>query len=606
MTATTSPELSDTAPRLTYLPGLDGLRAVAIVAVMLYHGATQLLPGGFLGVDVFFTLSGYLITSLLLAEFATSRRISLGKFYRSRARRLGPALVVMLFVVATYATLFMHDAVASTWRDLPWALNGLSNWWFVLHQQDYFESIGRPLLLQHTWSLAVEAQFYLVWPLVLLLVLPAFGTRSVRRIASVCAVISAASMFWLGSHFELASSRSISHMYFGTDTHSMGLFLGAVLATIWRPAAARQATAGRRAWLDAIGIVALVALGLVLHTVDGSTGHFMRIGFPIAGLLAVLLIFLSTYPGLRVGMLLGLRPLRWIGERSYGMYLWHWPVFQATRPGIDVRLPELADLVLRFALTAAIAEISYRYVEMPVRRGALERLWSRMRAWSPLKFRSVTVCAACSVFAVALAEGVLATRAISANAASLQPLVVPVDAAPAFASGQRTRASRRRSVLRPVQVPAMLLGDSIMLGTSQWIAHDVNVVRVDAAVSRQATAMLERTEELAEAGKLEPTMILNLGNNGTVDEPTLRAILHLLRRCAHVVIINASVPRPWQDENDALMARVVPAYPNAVLADWHAVAAGHPDYFGADGVHPNVLGARAYAALVASTLESTR
>jgi hypothetical protein len=144
-----------------------------------------------------------------------------------------------------------------------------------------------------------------------------------------------------------------------------------------------------------------------------------------------------------------------------------------------------------------------------------------------------------------------------------------------------------------------------MLGVSQSIARQVNVIRVDAVVGRQATAVRDRVESLAEAGMLAPTMIVNLGNNGTVDEPTLRAILHMLRTCQRVLIINTRVPRPWQDDDNALMARVVPGYPNAVLADWHELSAGHPEYLGADGVHPNALGARAYANLVVSALDTT-
>jgi peptidoglycan/LPS O-acetylase OafA/YrhL len=604
MTPVATPKPTDTAPKLIHMPGLDGLRALAIAAVMLYHGGVQWLPGGFLGVDVFFVLSGFLITSLLIGEFSATAKIDLRAFYLARVRRLAPALVVMLFATATYATLFMSDAAASTWRDLPWALDGLSNWWFVFHQQDYFESIGRPMVLQHTWSLAVETQFYLVWPVALIFVLPAFGKRGVRAGASVCALASAAAMFWFGTYSDAASSRSVSHMYFGTDTHSMGLFLGAVLATIWQPAARLRATGATRGAFEVLTVLSVVGLAALLHTVDGSTGHLIGVGFPIVGLLTALLIFLATYPGLHVGMLLGIAPLRWIGERSYGMYLWHWPVFQATRPGIDVRLPEVADLALRFALTVAFAELSYRFVEMPVRRGALRRLWLRSRTWSPQRFRLATASIACAVLLVAVTEGLLAARAISANAALLQPLVVPVDAAPAGPPVVRSAHPNRRHALRPEQLPAILLGDSIMLGTSKWIAHYVNVVRVDAVVSRQESGVLDRTRQLAEAGKLEPTMILNLGNNGTVDERTLRTILHLLRGCAHVVVINASVPRPWQDPNDILMARVVPTYRNAVLADWRAVAAVHPNYLGADGVHPNALGARAYALLATSALDA--
>ena len=303
------------ARKLPHMPALDGVRALAIAAVLFYHGGIPLLPGGFLGVDVFFVLSGFLITSLLLNEYARTGAISLSGFYWNRARRLLPAFVTMLFVVATFASLFMQDSVASTWRDLPWALDGLSNWWLVLHQQSYFESIGRPLLFQHTWSLAVEAQFYALWPCVLLLVLPVFGKRAVGVIALVLGVASAAASLFLGAHLSLASSESVSHLYFGTDTRSMGLFLGAALAALWRPAAV-AASGGLRLTLNLAGLLPPVALIALFFFIDEKAGGAQWvIGFPICTILTALLVVAATVPGSVIGTLLSVRPMRWI---AYG------------------------------------------------------------------------------------------------------------------------------------------------------------------------------------------------------------------------------------------------------------------------------------------------
>ncbi len=605
--ASAAPDGVPSGARLSYLPALDGIRAIAIVAVLFYHGGVGPLSGGFLGVDVFFALSGYLITSLLIHQYAAGGRIDLRQFYHSRARRLLPALIVMLLVVATYSTLFMADSVASTWRDLPWVMNGLSNWWFVLNQQSYFESIGRPLLLQHTWSLAVEAQFYLIWPLVMIVALSLLGTRGVGRIAWICAAASCAVMLAFGVRLDAASA-SVSHLYYGTDTHSVGLFLGAALATAWRPAACASALAVPARWiLELLGVAVLVALALTFYAVNEATGRLYLVGFPIAGALTVVLIVVATHPALRLGRVLAWRPLRWIGERSYGMYLWHWPIFQATRPGVDVALSALPDFVLRVSITALVAEASYRFVEMPVRRGALGRLWSRVRAWSPAKFRWVSVSAAALVLCAACAEAVLANRAISVYAASLAPLAAPPgEQVHKLARHGRPGAKARSAAAHTAaKVPAMLVGDSVMLGVSSWIAHQVNVVRVDAVVGRQATTTLDVVRRLVRDGIAQPTMILDLGNNGTVDEPTLRAILSALKASQHVVVVNARVPRPWQDDNDALMRRVVPLYANAALADWYGASAHHLDYFAPDGVHPNVLGARAYTHAVVAALDAT-
>lgn len=597
-----------TVPKLSYLPGLDGVRAVAIIAVLLYHGGVTWLPGGFLGVDIFFVLSGYLITGLLLAELGEKKTIDFKKFYNGRARRLLPAFLLMVFVVVTYAALFMKDAVATTWRDLPWALFGSSNWFYVFHQQNYFEAMGRPLLLQHTWSLAVEVQFYLIWPLVLLFAVPRIGVLGVRWLAIACACLSFGIMYWLSTPFDTASSVSLSHTYFGTDSHSLGLFLGAALATFRLSPAPRneQIPKGLSA---VIAIVVLAYMVLILHTVNESTGTLYQVGFPLASGMAVLLIALGSHPGLTIGRYLGVLPLRWIGERSYGMYLWHWPIFQATRPGLDLSLTGFPALVFRLLLTVIIAELSYRFVEMPVRRGGLKRLWARARAWNPGTFRWAAAGAFGILIAVGAVEAKLAMGAIDANNASLLPLMTPVNLEPRIVTNahpNHRHRSKHAPMLTParvaLQTPAMLLGDSVLLGTSPYIAHRVNVFRVDAVVARQADATLTRVAQLAEAGKLPPTMILNLGNNGTVEESQLRGMLRLLRGCRNVVVINARVPRSWQDDNDALMARVVPKFSNAVLANWYAASAGRPDFFGPDGVHPSQAGARAYADVVASAV----
>jgi peptidoglycan/LPS O-acetylase OafA/YrhL len=594
---------------LAYMPGLDGIRAFAIGAVLLFHGGATWLPGGFLGVDVFFALSGFLITGILLKEFGKTGRLDVGRFYLSRIRRLAPAFFTMLFVTATYATLCVPDSVVSSWRDLPSAASGLSNWWFVFNQQDYFQAFGRPRLFEHTWSLAAETQFYAFWPLVLLAILPRFRVLGARWLALVCAAASAGVMLWLGRDLAAASSVSVSHMYFGTDTHSMALFLGAALATCWVPLAAAGRPKGVSLALDAAGLFALAGLGLLMHCMNRATGTLFPLGFPIAAALAVLLILPASSPGLLVSRVLTLAPLRWIGERSYGLYLWHWPIFQVTRPGLDVRLPVLADLALRVVLTVTIAEISYRFIEMPVRRGAIGRLWARTRTWSPLRLRAAAMGLIVAIALVAGTEAVLATRAIGADASARNALALgPAIStpAPSVRHGALTtwrRPDRGLGSGGVTSLPALLLGDSIMLGASPWIGRRLNVAESDAAVSRQAPAILERARELA-ASRVFPVVVLNLGNNGDFDEATLRGILSAFSTSTYVVMVNAKVPRPWQDGNDVMLARVVPQFPNAILADWRSASEDRPDLFGSDGVHPNGGGAELYASVIVRALET--
>ncbi|HET7270741.1 MAG TPA: acyltransferase, partial [Rubrobacter sp.] len=383
--------------RLSYRPGLDGLRALAVIAVLLYHADLAWIPGGFLGVEVFFVISGYLITALLLAEWRQRGSIDLKTFWMRRARRLLPALYVLLVATLAFAVVFLPGEVAGLRGDVLAAFGYVTNWYLIFGQESYFESVGRPSLLQHLWSLAVEEQFYLIWPPILALGLGLGATRLRRRrvltIALVGATVSAAVMAIL-----YVPGVDPSRIYYGTDTRATGLLFGAALAFFWspgeryRPAEARHhrlADRGRfrRRWgwtapllLDVLGVAALGALvWFCLHL--GEFQPFLyRGGFALVALTTAAAIMAVVHPYTSIGSrVLGSAPLRWVGVRSYGIYLWHWPVFMVTRPELDVPIEGWPLLALRLTVTVALAHLSYRYIETPVRRGALGRAWKTLR-----------------------------------------------------------------------------------------------------------------------------------------------------------------------------------------------------------------------------------
>ncbi len=369
------------ARSLPYLPGLDGLRALAVLAVLVYHANYSWLPGGFLGVDVFFVLSGYLITVLLLLEWGLHGRIDLRGFWLRRARRLLPALFFLLPGTLLLAGLFAPEALADLGDDIVAALAYSTNWWLIIEEQSYFEAMGRPSLLQHLWSLAVEEQFYLFWPLIFV-VLMRFVPRGLTLILVGGAVASTLLMAVL--HDPAADP---SRLYYGTDTRAAGLLLGAALASVWRPgvrgwpsAADTSSLASRRRWaplLDLAGLGALVGLGLAVYRLDEFHPLLYRGGFAYVAIVSAIAVAAVGHPRARIlPAVLGLRPLRWLGTRSYGIYLWHWPIFMVTRPHLDVPLDGIELFVLRLAATLTVAELSYRLVEMPVRQGALGRAWA--------------------------------------------------------------------------------------------------------------------------------------------------------------------------------------------------------------------------------------
>jgi peptidoglycan/LPS O-acetylase OafA/YrhL len=421
--------------RLSYRPGLDGLRALAVIAVLLYHADLAWIPGGFLGVEVFFVISGYLITALLLAEWRQRGSIDLKTFWMRRARRLLPALYVLLVATLAFAVVFLPGEVAGLRGDVLAAFGYVTNWYLIFGQESYFESVGRPSLLQHLWSLAVEEQFYLIWPPVLALVLGLGATRLRRRrvltIALSGAAVSAAAMALL-----YVPGVDPSRIYYGTDTRATGLLCGAVLAFLWspgeryRPAEARHhrlrpplSDRGRfrRRWgwtapllLDIVGFVALGALVWYCLHLGEFEPSLYRGGFGLVALTTAAAIMAVVHPHTLIGArLLGSAPLRWVGVRSYSIYLWHWPVFMVTRPELDVPLDGLPLLALRLAVTVALADLSYRFIETPIRRGALGHAWKTLReARGPLRWQLrlqwagvlLPILASCALLGVAVAQ----------------------------------------------------------------------------------------------------------------------------------------------------------------------------------------------------------
>lgn len=359
--------------RLPYLPGLDGVRALAVIAVLLYH-ADLPIAGGFLGVETFFVLSGFLITALLLAEWNQHNRIDLREFWLRRARRLLPALFVMLLGTLLIAAVLLRGERSELGTDMLAALGYVMNWRLIASGQTYFDPLVRPSLLQHLWSLAVEEQFYLLWPLIFFA-----GMRLLRKpgflaLTLVAAIGSVALMAWL-----YQPGGDPSRIYYGTDTRAGGVLLGAALALVSTPTSAPTERSHRLAWLlDGAGLLALAALIACFIWISERHSLLYRGGFALIDLLTVLVIAALTHPYARImPRLLGWMPLRWIGLRSYGLYLWHWPIFMVTRPLIDLPLDVLPALGLRLAIVIVLVELSYRYVEMPFRHDAASRVLSR-------------------------------------------------------------------------------------------------------------------------------------------------------------------------------------------------------------------------------------
>jgi peptidoglycan/LPS O-acetylase OafA/YrhL len=581
-----------------YLPALDGLRALAIVGVVVYHLNFSWLPGGYLGVDLFFAISGYVITWLLLDEIRATNAISLRAFFTARVRRLLPALLTLCVATAIFAGLWAKDSVRRLLVDTPFALLGISNWRLVANQQNYFEEIGRPPLLQHTWSLAVEAQFYAIWPLLILLVWKYLDSKRIRLLALAAAAASTAALLALGSNLAHASSTTVSHLYFGTDVHSVSLFLGAALAIAWVP---RNLTAeispSARNFVDFVGFSAFAGIIAMYFLATESNVALYRISFPLMGLFGAILIASLAHPASRLAPLFSTRVVRWIGMRSYGIYLWHWVIFQVTRPGVDVS-GSFANVAFRCGLVLIVAELSYRFIEMPVRQGRLREYFARQKS-TPLRKRVIATAGLASAIGAVLAVAItvdanaITTYTLSSpqSFATFAPLV-PVPAPTVSPAASAT----------PIEPTVWVVGDSVMLGVKHDLLSQFPVSTFDAKVGRQAGEVSKVLDENS-AAQLATNVVVDLGNNSPLDAGVVDQIFQTLSQHPLAVVVNARVPRPWQDDNNKLLAGLAAKYPQVHLADWYSTSKDHRDYFVSDGVHLTFKGITAYVDLIRQTYQ---
>jgi len=622
-----------------YLPGLDGLRAVAIIGVLLYHAGIDWMPGGFLGVDVFFVISGFLITSLILEEYDRSGRVNFTKFYLGRARRLLPAVAVLLIAVGLAVLIVYQDALSAFREDALATVFYVNNWWYIFVDQSYFESVGRPPLLKHLWSLSVEEQFYLIWPAFALLLMRSGGRPLVRRLALVLAIASTVWMAVLSIRNGYPVDADPSRAYFGTDSHSMGLLVGAGLATMWRPGRlSTQVPRGAQLIITGIGVTSLAAvIGFYLF-VGEFTPWLYRGGFLALAFFTTALIAAVTHPASFLGPALGTGVLRYIGRRSYGIYLWHWPIFMVTRPGIDVEWSEPVTFVVRIALTLVIAELSYRLVEMPIRRGVLGRAWSAVRSGGALGMRAIGTLIATGIVTVVGAAVAIALimnpgdgrDAIPPDVAEAMgiadggPLELAIDeessdaqddAAANATAGISTESGTDPGItnddstdsgepvlsdeeIRAANGPVSVIGDSVVLGARSAIKDAIPGARVDAKVSRMPGGFTGRVKKLDRRDKLANVVVVHPATNGVINAKIMRGILDPLTDYERVVIVNASVPRSWEKQNNKVIAKVTPDYPNVVVADWKSASDGRSEYFVSDGVHLTDSGAAAFAEVI--------
>jgi len=573
-----------------HISSIDGLRAIAVTAVVLYHLGISWIPGGFLGVDLFFVISGYVITRLILDSINQSSALDLRAFYAARIRRIYPGFLFMVISTIIFIGVWAPEAIKRFLSDLPYALSGTINWALVARNQDYFETIGRPPLLQHTWSLAVELQFYLIWPIILLTVLKYFGKKNVARIALIIAVISGTILFLVSLQLDQANSAKVSHIYFGTDTHSLGLFLGSALAVSWIPQnLSTNITRRAQDVIDGIGVVGLLGLISTFLFIDESNASLYQIAFPLAAIFGCLVIISLVHPASRFAPIISTPPFRWIGQRSYGIYIWHWVIFQVTRPSVDLSGETWALYLARVLLVLALADISLRWVEIPFRQGQVQTWFRGMKYRSSKERVRQQLSVLVSIIAV-----LAVTTSISVSAINKSNQISQV-------INEELTDQEESPVDLGSTTGLWVTGDSVILGIRSKLENKEHISLVNARVGRQAPELLA-VMQVDQSSVPSSPVIFNLGNNNALSEQTVVEIFEVIKNQPQIIVVNTAVPRPWRDSNNAIISKVASNYANVKLVDWYQISKDRPELFAPDGVHLSPMGSDVYVDLVLSVL----
>ncbi len=607
-----------------YMPALDGLRAFAVITVIIYHMNATVLPSGLLGVTVFFVLSGYLITGLLFKEWRETHKINLPQFWLRRVRRLIPAIVFMLVSVLALTAIFSPEMLTKLRNDLVAALLFVTNWWFIFQDQSYFEVMGAPSPVTHFWSLAIEEQFYIIWP-PLLLLLFSFKVRrkNLQRGILIASVISALAMALL--YNPLADP---SRVYYGTDTRAFSLLIGAWLAFEFPPerirGQGRRPLDGRaRTYVHWAGIAAFIGILLLMEFTNGYSPFLYRGGIYLLSVLTAVLIVSLVDETSIISKIFALKPFVWIGQRSYGIYLWHYPLLLLMNPrNFTGEIPWYIYLG-EMAVVFAVAAFSYHFIENPIRHGAIGRFILDVRSGKTSVSAFLTqhkIQVACSVVLVGVAViGSIVVPPTSNKAAELfeargETTPAPDAAVTTNEEGYRGLWATLYGVIPPEEMfdtslspeeraentDMLIIGDSVVEGIGLYGYFDSRFpnATINAVLGRQLYTGKELYAAEVEAGWNGPVVIFELGSNGVATKDQVEEMIASVPEGKTVFICNVRTPEALQDINNQLFQEAIESHDNVHLIDWYGASAGHDEYFDGDGTHLTPAGCDAYLNLI--------
>ncbi|MGM0156393.1 acyltransferase [Enterococcus sp. AZ191] len=600
-----------------YITGFDGIRSLAVVGVILYHLLPTSMKGGYLGVPIFFVVSGYLITDLLRQEWEQNGKINIWQFYVRRMKRLYPGLAFLLITASAYITLFQRGLLNNLRGVVVSSLLYVNNWWQINNGLSYFDRFANESPFTHIWSLAVEAQNYLIWPVIFVLLMVFVRKRKwIFYTVLGTSVLSAILMMIL-----YTPGGDPTRVYYGTDTRLFSIWMGSALAFVW-PSTRLKKNIPKQAKhiLNLAGLISLLALILFFFFLDDHYSFVYYGGMFLVSIFCVILVAVTAHPGASLDRWLTNPVFTWIGKRSYGIYLYQFPVMIFYEAKVsDIADHVLVHTVIEISLILIISELSYRYIERPLARFDYSRTLQVVKGWfkTPIISKQKPwLIPATLVVIVALVGFVTAPKdSVTADQKQLQAKIAESKklAEESQKDSEKNDGTVDQAILdkyeltveqgkKAQKLQLTAFGDSVMLDAATDLKEVYPHVVVDGDVGRQLYTSEPYIEELKKQNLLKDTVLIGLGTNGAFTEAQFDTIMSALGD-RKVYWVNVRVPtKRWQNDVNAMLADMAKKYDNLTLIDWYDYSNGHSDWFYDDQVHPNPEGMKHYIHLVSEAL----